>query len=41
VTAKQLLAQSLQDFGLQKYGEYQRLVEKEKLGIRISETNSL
>jgi hypothetical protein len=31
----------LQDFGLQKYGEYQRLVAKEKLGIRISETNSL
>lgn len=41
VTPKQLLSQSLQDFGLSKYGEYQRLVEKEKLGVRISETNSL
>jgi hypothetical protein len=35
------LAQSLQDYGLAKYGEYQKLVEKEKLGVRISETNSL
>ncbi len=41
VTAAELLAQPLQDFGLATFGEYQRLGAKEKLGIRISETNSL
>ncbi len=41
VTASELLAQPLQDFGLSKFGEYNRIASKEKLGIRISETNSL
>ncbi|WIA22326.1 hypothetical protein OEZ85_004640 [Tetradesmus obliquus] len=41
VTATQLLSQPLQDFGVSKYKDYQRIGTKERLGIRISETNSL
>jgi hypothetical protein len=41
VTATQLLSQRLQDFGLTKYKDYHRIGSKERLGIRISETNSL
>lgn len=41
VDASMLLAQSLQDFGLKKYQEYQRLADKAGVGLRISETNSL
>ncbi|KAF6259982.1 hypothetical protein COO60DRAFT_1509569 [Scenedesmus sp. NREL 46B-D3] len=41
VTQEQLLAQSLQDIGLEKYREYQRLADQGKMRLRISETNSL
>lgn len=42
VTARELLSQPLQDFGVEKYKEFHRIVtDKEKIGIRISETNSL
>jgi hypothetical protein len=41
VSHEQLLAQSLQDFGLEKYREYQRLADQGWLRLRISETNSL
>jgi hypothetical protein len=41
VSAEQLLAQPLLDFGLGKYREYQRLADQGWLRLRISETNSL
>jgi hypothetical protein len=41
VSHEQLLAQNLQDFGLNKYREYQRLADQGWLRLRISETNSL
>jgi hypothetical protein len=41
VTATQLLSQPLQDFGVMKYRDYQRIGSKERVGIRVSETNSL
>jgi hypothetical protein len=41
VTAAQLLDESLQEFGLSKFRDYQRVASSAKLGLRISETNSL
>ena len=42
VTARELLSQPLQDFAIQQYKDIQKIVtDKEKIGIRISETNSL
>jgi hypothetical protein len=41
VTHEQLLSQSLQDIGLDKFREYQRLADQGSMRLRISETNSL
>ncbi|WIA40051.1 hypothetical protein OEZ86_013470 [Tetradesmus obliquus] len=41
VSAEELLSQSLQDVGLDKYREYQRLADQGGMRLRISEMNSL
>jgi hypothetical protein len=41
VTASQLLGEDLQQFGLSKFRDYQRIAASAGLGLRISETNSL
>jgi hypothetical protein len=40
-TGKLKLGSSLQDIGLDKYKEYQRLADQGWMRLRISETNSL
>jgi hypothetical protein len=40
-TATQILSQPLQDFGITKFKDYQRISSKGALGVRISEANSL
>jgi hypothetical protein len=41
VTASQLLSEDLQQFGMSKFRDYQRIAASAGLGLRISETNSL
>ncbi|WIA29580.1 hypothetical protein OEZ86_012072 [Tetradesmus obliquus] len=41
VTAPQLLAEELQQFGLSKFRDYQRVAASASLQLRVSETNSL